>query len=90
MKKQEKSICQECGHEFILKKGSQKFCSRSCFKSSYYKRKKLEEQLHPFPVYICPHCGVSTTLDFNPIDFPQKWTDYACPACLVPRGSKLV
>lgn len=77
-----KKICPTCGMEFISKSERNIYCCRQHFKKAYYHRKKAEE-LHEQknPAFTCPACGQHIILDFDPINEPQKWTEYSCPGC---------
>lgn len=83
MRPTQKIICQACKKSFLPKSEKNIFCSRKCFKKAYYHRMKGEEiaDLKKFPTFLCPSCGTSITLDFDPVKNSQKWLHYSCPGC---------
>ena len=78
-------ICKNCGDEFLAIKETQRWCSRQCFKRSYYQevRAREEEALkHPvFPKKRCGFCGNLIQLDFDPIRQPALYEEKPCPFC---------
>lgn len=43
-------ICPVCGREFVQKAHAQKYCSKECRGRSWYRRKKLREEMPELPV----------------------------------------
>ena len=78
-------LCKNCGEIFLPASEKNVFCSRRCFKQSYYHRKKAEELLSVkgFPTFKCPHCDQVIKLDFDPVIDSLKWIDFTCPMCNV-------
>lgn len=83
--------CKICGTEFVAIKTNQYFCQRKCFKKAYNIRKR-EERRHEretnparFGYYHCSFCLERTIMPFSIKRYPQKWAEYRCPSCGVPR-----
>lgn len=64
-----KKICSVCGHEFIAKKKSQKYCSLACF--GLTKRKKIDKQ-------YCAVCGKEIEPDFSKGQKLKKYCSQKC------------
>ena len=79
----QKINCKTCGEEFTPKSEKNIFCSRKCFKKDFYIRKKNEVIVITFPDFICKNCGNKFSLDFDPIEDPEKWLSFRCPDCSV-------
>lgn len=84
-------ICsnQRCRNPFIAIKATQQWCSRSCFKKSYYLRQKAElekeERRTKRYQFNCEICGNSSDIGGNVIKSPQLLTRHICPWCGIPR-----
>ena len=75
-----------CDILFSPKSPKNVFCSRRCFKKSYYHQKKAEELSNKkFPTFICPSCRDRIILDFDPFseEGSEKWLSFKCPRCNV-------
>lgn len=81
------TTCKTCGVPFTAVKETQHYCSRSCFKRSYYKqaRETLKKELaNPkYPKKFCSFCGHETQLTFDPIKNEKAFNDFQCPNCSV-------
>jgi hypothetical protein len=77
--------CKICGDPYKAIKVTQFFCSRKCFKRDYYLRTKSriqEREQHPtYPIKKCGYCLVSSMLNFDPLDSPDMFNAWGCPAC---------
>lgn len=74
--------CKTCGKVFLPKSDNNLFCERKCFKKDYYHRKKAENlAAQKFPDFLCPTCGGSIRLDFDPSQDTMQWLDFLCPTC---------
>ena len=69
--------CAYCEKPFEAGRETQKYCSRFCFKQSYINQLKINNP----PLFICPSCGKSTKLEFNPKKDKKLWKDFNCPVC---------
>ncbi len=65
---------------FFATKEKQLYCSKSCFKKEYFRKKKLEGK-DKFPIYICRECGKKVELSFDPLREPNFWDAFKCPFC---------
>jgi len=78
-------LCQTCGKPYQSKKITHLFCSRRCFKRSYYLRNRaiiLEERRNPKrPLKTCLVCGTLCLLPFDPITNPRAYNDWQCHNC---------
>lgn len=80
----EKHICENinCGKTFYRRKKINIYCSRKCFKQSWYNRMKEKEARNKrYPVYHCPRCNTSVQLDFDPARRFSPWLAFKCPMC---------
>lgn len=72
--------CKTCGSSFFAIKLKQQYCSKSCFKIDYARKKNLDKTGR-FPTYTCKVCGNSIELSFDPLVEHIFWDDFKCPKC---------
>lgn len=72
-----KSICPECGREFVPKSVVQIFCSLTCGKR--YRRKHGAAALHPSVTFTCanPGCGRVVVTEAG----TDRRTRFCCSSC---------
>lgn len=80
-------ICVVCQKPFIAIKETQIYDSRKCFKKAYYRKNKAKlqyEEDHPsYPQKQCAFCNMISTLQFDPIKYPDLFNKLECPFCHV-------
>ena len=76
-----KRECPICGNSFMATKVNHVYDTRKCFKKAFYRKTKAKALENPFPKFDCHQCGLSMTLEFDPVKENFRWLDFQCPNC---------